>query len=62
MNAASPEVCKSLIMAFRRFSDDGRCALGWRPNLRGHGGNSLGDRCEVRVNASLACWWLEAFI
>ena len=44
MNGASPEVCESWVVACRRFFDDGRCPLGWRPNLLGHGGPG---RCQA---------------
>ena len=58
MNGASPEVCESWVVACRRFSDDGRCPLGRRPTLLGHGGDGPGDRCEVRADARLVCRWL----
>ena len=58
MNGASPEVCESWVVAYRRFFDDGRCRIGWRPNLLGHGGDSVGDRCEVWADARLVCRWL----
>ena len=60
MNGASPEVCESWVVACRRFLDDGRCPLGWRPNLLGHGGDGAGDRREVWADARLVCRWLQA--
>ena len=60
MNGASPEVCESWVVACRCFLDDGRCPLGWPPNLLGHGGNGVGDRCEVWADARLVCRWLQA--
>ena len=42
MNGASPEVCKSWVVACCRFFDDGRCPLQWRPNLLGHGADGVG--------------------
>ena len=60
MNGASPEVCESWVVACRRFLDDGWYPLGWRPNLLGHGGDGVGDRCEVWADATLVCRWLQA--
>ena len=60
MNGASPEVCESRVVACHRFFDDGRCPLGWRGNLLGHGGNGVGNRCEVWADAGLVCRWLWA--
>ena len=60
MNGASAEVCESWIVAGRRLFNDGRCPLGWCRNLLGHGGDSVGNRCEVRAEARLGSWWLEA--
>ena len=60
MNGAYPEVCESRVVACRRFFDDGRCPLGWRSNLLGHGSDGVGDRCEVQADVRLVCWWLEA--
>ena len=59
MNGASPEVCESSVVACRCLFDDGRCPLGLRPNLLGHGGDGVCDRCEVRADARLVCRWLE---
>ena len=58
MDGASPEVSERWVVACRRFFDDGLCPLGWCPNLLGHGGDGVGDRCEVRADARLVCWWL----
>ena len=58
MNGAFPEVCDRSVVACRRFFDDGRCPLGWRPKLLGGGGNGVGDRCEVRADVRLVCRWL----
>ena len=60
MNGAPPEVCESWVVACRRFFDDGRCPLGRRPNLLGHGSDGVGDPCEVRADARLVCPWLQA--
>ena len=53
VDGASPEVCESWVVACRRLFDDGGCPLGWRPHLLNHGGNGVGDRCEVRADAWL---------
>ena len=60
MDGVSPEVRECRIVACPRFFDDRRCPLGWHPNLLGHGGNGVGDRCEVWAEARLVSWWLEA--
>ena len=59
-DGASPEVCECRIVACRRFFDDGLCPLWWGPNLLGHGGDGVGNCCEVRADARLVCWWIEA--
>ena len=60
ISGASSEVCERWIVACRRFFDDRRCPLGWRPNSLGHGSDDVGGRCEVRADARLVRWWLEA--
>ena len=58
MNAASPELRESWVVACRHFLDDGQCPFRWRPNLLGHGGDDVGNRCEVWADARLVCRWL----
>ena len=47
-------------MVYRRLRDDGQFPLGSHPNLLDHGGNGAGHCCEVRAEAGLVGWWLEA--
>ena len=35
-------------------------ANGVAPQLAGHGGDGVGDRCEVWADARLVCRWLQA--
>ena len=60
MDAVSPEVCECWMVACRSLLDDARCPLGWCPNLLGHGRAGVDDCFEVRAEAKLVGWWLEA--
>ena len=53
MDGASPEVCESWVVAYRRLFDDERCPSGWGPNLLGHGDDGVGYCCEVRADGLL---------